>query len=131
MKNLIYLQCRRPKFDPWVGQVPWRRTWLTYRFSDRCSVPADFQIALKPGEKDIVPWIWSLARESGSHQATGGGGHHSVRPGLLQGPGEHGESKLLSAATEAPGLPLGSLGAGRNPKFPQREGPGASESRLW
>ena len=24
----IYLQCRRPGFDPWVGKIPWRRKWL-------------------------------------------------------------------------------------------------------
>ena len=23
----IYLQCRRPGFDPWVGKIPWRRKW--------------------------------------------------------------------------------------------------------
>ena len=23
----IYLQCRRPGFDPWVGKIPWRRVW--------------------------------------------------------------------------------------------------------
>ena len=23
----ICLQCRRPQFDPWVGQIPWRRAW--------------------------------------------------------------------------------------------------------
>ena len=23
----IYLQCRRPRFDPWVGKIPWRRKW--------------------------------------------------------------------------------------------------------
>ena len=21
-------QCRRPRFDPWVGKIPWRREWL-------------------------------------------------------------------------------------------------------
>ena len=21
------LQCRRPRFDPWVGKIPWRRKW--------------------------------------------------------------------------------------------------------
>ena len=21
------LQCRRPRFDPWVGKMPWRRAW--------------------------------------------------------------------------------------------------------
>ena len=25
----IHLQCRRPRFDPWVGKIPWRREWLT------------------------------------------------------------------------------------------------------
>ena len=23
----VCLQCRRPKFDPWVGKIPWRRKW--------------------------------------------------------------------------------------------------------
>ena len=23
----ICLQCRRPRFDPWVGKIPWRRAW--------------------------------------------------------------------------------------------------------
>ena len=23
----IHLQCRRPRFDPWVGKIPWRRQW--------------------------------------------------------------------------------------------------------
>ena len=23
----ICLQCRRPKFDPWVRKIPWRRAW--------------------------------------------------------------------------------------------------------
>ena len=23
----IHLQCRRPGFDPWVGNIPWRRKW--------------------------------------------------------------------------------------------------------
>ena len=25
----IYLQCRRPGFDPWVRKIPWRRKWQT------------------------------------------------------------------------------------------------------
>ena len=28
MSQTIYLQCRRPGFDPWVGKIPWRREWL-------------------------------------------------------------------------------------------------------
>ena len=23
----IYLQCGRPRFDPWVGKIPWRKEW--------------------------------------------------------------------------------------------------------
>ena len=23
----ICLQCRKPRFDPWVGKIPWRRKW--------------------------------------------------------------------------------------------------------
>ena len=25
-----YLQCRRPRFNPWVGKIPWRRKWSTH-----------------------------------------------------------------------------------------------------
>ena len=25
--NSVSLQCRRPRFDPWVGKIPWRRKW--------------------------------------------------------------------------------------------------------
>ena len=27
VKNLLYLQCRTPGFDSWVGKIPWRREW--------------------------------------------------------------------------------------------------------
>ena len=23
----VHLQCRRPRFNPWVGKIPWRRKW--------------------------------------------------------------------------------------------------------
>ena len=26
----IFLQCRRPRFAPWVGKIPWRRDWLPH-----------------------------------------------------------------------------------------------------
>ena len=26
-QNRICLQCRRHRFDPWVGKYPWRRKW--------------------------------------------------------------------------------------------------------
>ena len=27
VKIRICLQCRKPRFDPWVGKIPWRREW--------------------------------------------------------------------------------------------------------
>ena len=27
MVNKSALQCRRPRFDPWVGKIRWRREW--------------------------------------------------------------------------------------------------------
>ena len=24
---MIILQCRKPRFDPWGGKMPWRRAW--------------------------------------------------------------------------------------------------------
>ena len=26
-RQSVYLQCGRPRFDPWVGKIPWRRKW--------------------------------------------------------------------------------------------------------
>ena len=26
----IRLQCRRPRFDPWIQKIPWRRQWLPH-----------------------------------------------------------------------------------------------------
>ena len=28
----VCLQSRRPRFDPWVGKIPWRREWLLLSF---------------------------------------------------------------------------------------------------
>ena len=28
MQTRVCLQCHRPRFDTWVGKVPWRREWL-------------------------------------------------------------------------------------------------------
>ena len=28
VKNKICLQYRRPRFDPWVGKILWKREWL-------------------------------------------------------------------------------------------------------
>ena len=26
-QTVVCLQCGRPGFDPWVGKIPWRRSW--------------------------------------------------------------------------------------------------------
>ena len=32
-QEIIHLQCRRPRFDPWVRKIPWRREWLPLWYS--------------------------------------------------------------------------------------------------
>ena len=34
----VHLHCRRPRFDPWVGKIPWRRKWQ----STPVSLPGEF-----------------------------------------------------------------------------------------
>ena len=49
-KKKIYLQCRRPRFNPWVRKVSWRRKWLP----TPVFLPGEFH-----GEKSLVgysPW---------------------------------------------------------------------------
>ena len=49
IKNLP-CQCRRHRFDPWVGKIPWKRGWLPH-----CSIlPGEFQ-----GQRSLAgynPW---------------------------------------------------------------------------
>ena len=49
----IFLQCRKPGFDPWVGKIPWRREWLpTLVFWPRTEEPVGLQ---STGSKT---WTW-------------------------------------------------------------------------
>ena len=44
------LQCGRPRFDPWVGKIPWRRKWQP----TPVFLPGEFH-----GQKSLVgynPW---------------------------------------------------------------------------
>ena len=44
------LQCKRPRFDPWVRKIPWRREWL----SGPVFLPGEFQ-----GQRSLMgyrPW---------------------------------------------------------------------------
>ena len=52
----ICLQCQRPRFDPWVGKVLWRRTWLP-------------TLVLVPGESPWTEESWGL-QSVGSQSGT-------------------------------------------------------------
>ena len=41
----IHLQCRRHRFDPWVGNIPWRMKW---QLTPVC-LPEKLQAQKKPG----------------------------------------------------------------------------------
>ena len=46
------LQCRKPRFNPWVGQIPWRREWLrTPAF-----LPREFHGQSDSDLVDYSPW---------------------------------------------------------------------------
>ena len=32
-------QCRRPRFDPWVEKISWRREWQTHTSILACRIP--------------------------------------------------------------------------------------------
>ena len=42
----IYLQCRRPRFNPWVGKISWRRKWQ----STPVFFAWEFPETVKPGK---------------------------------------------------------------------------------
>ena len=47
---IICLQCRRPRFDPQVRKIPWRRKWLP----TPVFLPGEF-----PGQRSLMgysPW---------------------------------------------------------------------------
>ena len=48
----IYLQFRRPGFDPWVGKIPWRREWLPTTHS---RIPA-WRIPWTEEPDRLSPW---------------------------------------------------------------------------
>ena len=45
------LQCWRPRFDPWVGKIPWRREWLP----TAVFLPGEFF-----GQRILRPWAFSI-----------------------------------------------------------------------
>ena len=49
----ICLQCRRPKFDPWVEKTPWRREWQP----TPVFLPGEF-----PGQRNLVGYSPGVAK---------------------------------------------------------------------
>ena len=45
----ICLQCRRPRFSPWVGKIPWRREW---QFTS-VSLPEEFHGQRNPASYSL------------------------------------------------------------------------------
>ena len=60
IRSRIQLQCRRPRFDPWVGKIPWKRKWqstpvfLPGKSHGQRSLSGD-------GPWDLKSWFWYLA----------------------------------------------------------------------
>ena len=49
----ICLQCERPRFDPWVGKIPWRREWLpTWIF-----LPGEFH-----GQRSLAGYVHGVSK---------------------------------------------------------------------
>ena len=88
----ICLQCRRPRFNPWVGQIPWRKEWLL----TPVFLPGEFH-----GQRSLAgysPWDqkesdtteWLHFDFSLSCIGEGNGNHFSVLAWRIPGTGEPG-----------------------------------------
>ena len=57
------LQCRRPRFEPWVGKISWRRKWQP----TPVSLPGESH-----GQRSLVGyslWGWPRVGQDGATQA--------------------------------------------------------------
>ena len=58
----ICLQCGRPKLDPWVGKIPWRRKWQP--------TPTFFP-GESHGQRSLVSYsLWDLDKSDMTEQVT-------------------------------------------------------------
>ena len=58
----ICLQCRRPRFNPWVRKIPWKREWLP----TPVFLPGEFH-----GKKNLVGYSpWGLKELGVNEQLT-------------------------------------------------------------
>ena len=48
-QSRICLHCRRPRFNPWLGKIPWRRKWRTIPVS----LPGKIPWAKEPGVQSM------------------------------------------------------------------------------
>ena len=48
-RQRTHLQCRRPRFSPWVGKIPWRREWQPTPL---------FLPGESHGQRSVTPGVW-------------------------------------------------------------------------
>ena len=71
----IYLQCRKPGFNPWVGKISWRREWqptpvfLPGEFHGQRSLAGFGPLGHK--ELDTTEWLTAAARYGWKDKTTG------------------------------------------------------------
>ena len=67
----IFLRCRRPKFNPWVRKIPWRRYWLLTPLF----LPGEFS-----GQRSLAGYSpWGLKESDTTEQLTLSPPPHEVR----------------------------------------------------
>ena len=52
---VVRLQCRSPRFDTWVGKIPWRRTWQPNPV---------FLPGISHGQRSLAGYMYSMYSES-------------------------------------------------------------------
>ena len=79
----IHLQCRRPRFDPWVKKVPWRRAWVpTLVFSPRESYRQRSLAGCRSSghrESVMTEWLTHLRKDTSEQRSYPSRGNGNVR----------------------------------------------------
>ena len=71
----ICLQCKRSRFDPWVGKIPWRRAWQP--------TPV-FLLAQSHGQRSLVGYSSRGLKESDMSDATECAHTHTLKSTVVR-----------------------------------------------
>ena len=88
----ICLQCRRPRFDPWVGKIPWRRE----RLPTPVFWPGEFMDCIGHGSQRLSDFHFSLS-------CIGEGNGNLLQCSCLENPGMGESGGLLSMGSHRVG----------------------------